>query len=107
MRFVASVGGREHTVEVEANGHERRVTLDGREIALDWRPIGGDQPRVGAGGGVRADPYHLLVGTRTNYAHLRSIAQPGAHPGAATPPPGLGIAGASHIPPLRHPHAHA
>jgi biotin carboxyl carrier protein len=78
MRFVASVGGREHTVEVEANGHERRVTLDGREIALDWRPIGGDQPRVGAGGGARADHYSLLVGTRAFDAYVRSLAEPGA-----------------------------
>src|SRR5260370_1255953 len=105
MRFVASVGGREHTVEVEANGHERRVTLDGREIALDWRPIGGDQPRVGAGGGARADHYSLLVGTRAFDAYVRSLAEPGADAEATTHTLEGGIGGRSHIATVRGPPA--
>jgi biotin carboxyl carrier protein len=84
MRFVADVGGREHTVEVEANGHDRRMTLDGREITLDWRLLGAEQPRVGTGGGARADHYSLLAGTRTYDAYVRSLAEPGTDAEAAT-----------------------
>jgi biotin carboxyl carrier protein len=78
MRFVASVDGREHTIEVEANGHDRRMTLDGREITLDWRLIGAEEPQVGAAGGAHTDHYSLLAGTRTYDAHVRSLAKPGA-----------------------------
>ena len=97
MRFVASVGGREHTVEVEANGHERFVTLDGREIALDWRLIGGDQPRVATGGGTRVDHYSLLAGTRTYDAYVRSLAEPGTDAEAATHTLEVVVGGRSYV----------
>jgi biotin carboxyl carrier protein len=75
MRFIATVAGVRHVVEVDANGHDRRVTLDGRELAVNWRSVG---PRDASLESQRADHYSLLAATRSYDAYVRPLHDAGA-----------------------------
>lgn len=70
MRYTATIGGRQHTVEVEANGQVRRVVVDGRELAVDCRLVGtlpgGRDERV-------ASHYSLLIGDESYEAFARPV----------------------------------
>jgi biotin carboxyl carrier protein len=68
MRFIATVAGVRHVVEVDANGSDRRITLDGRELAVNWRSIGPRHPQ-----GNLADHYGLLIGQRSYDAYVRAL----------------------------------
>ncbi len=70
MRFVATVAGARHVVDIDANGGDRRVTLDGRELLISWRLIG---PRHALGMGDLADHYGILVGKRSYDAYIRTL----------------------------------
>jgi biotin carboxyl carrier protein len=70
MRFIATIGGVRHVVEVDANGADRRVVLDGRELTVNWRLIG---PRHASDAGVLADHYGLLAGLRSYDAYVRAL----------------------------------
>ena len=73
MRFVAKIGDRQHTIEVEANGHARRVTLDGREIAVDWRLVGAAHTHLAGTDEAPADQYSLLSGAHSYDAYVRAL----------------------------------
>jgi biotin carboxyl carrier protein len=73
MRYVATIGGRTHVIEVEADGHIRRVVVDGREMTVDCRLVGA----VGAHSAARdeplADHYSLIAGNASYEAFARSV----------------------------------
>jgi biotin carboxyl carrier protein len=75
MRFVATVGDRQHTVEVDSNGHVRQVLLDGRELTVDWRLVGAEHTHLSGAspGGEQADHYSMLVGTHSFDAYVRAV----------------------------------
>jgi biotin carboxyl carrier protein len=76
MRYVVSVNGEKHTVELEENGHLRELTLDERRMALDWLLIG----RALAApyeGDIRADQYSLLIEDRSYVAYARLLEESG------------------------------
>ena len=73
MRYVASVGDTQHTVTLQENGHIGQVTLDDRDLTVDWRLIGADRPHTATPGDTRADYYSLLVGTRSYEAYARVV----------------------------------
>lgn len=60
MRYVVSVGDEAHTVDIEENGHERHVVIDGKELHVDWRFVGASRPRID-GVVPHADHYSLLA----------------------------------------------
>lgn len=73
MRYVASVGERQHTVVLEENGHERSVELDGRPLHIDWRLVGASQSHSSAADAPLADHYSVLVGDHSYEAYLRVL----------------------------------
>ncbi|HLJ82229.1 MAG TPA: biotin/lipoyl-containing protein [Ktedonobacterales bacterium] len=73
MRYVASVGSQQHTVALQENGHMRQVSLDDRDLTLDWRLIGAERPHTSTPGDVRADHFSLLVGERSYEAYARLV----------------------------------
>jgi biotin carboxyl carrier protein len=78
MRFVATIGGvggaegRTLVIGLEENGHVRRVTLDGREVTVDWRVVGGGPPEPTS---ERAAHYSLLIGDRSYDLYVRAVPQ--------------------------------
>lgn len=73
MRYVASVANRQHTVALQENGHTRQISLDDRDLALDWRLIGAERPHTSTPGDIRADHFSLLVGGRSYEAYARLV----------------------------------
>jgi biotin carboxyl carrier protein len=73
MGYVVTVNGHQHTLDLEANGHLRRVTLNSRTLTIDWRTIGRDQSAPGRPDDHIADQYSLLVGTASYTAYVRSL----------------------------------
>jgi biotin carboxyl carrier protein len=60
MRYVATIGERQITVDVADNGHLREIVVDGIAGQADWRPVG-DVARQPGG----AAHYTLLLGTQS------------------------------------------
>ncbi len=80
MRYIVSVNGRKHSVELEENGHLRRLTLDGRSLMVDWRRIGFE------GNGLypsddHADLYSLLVSDQSYAAYAQLLEDTAAEEG--------------------------
>ena len=73
MGYVVTVDGHQHTIDLEENGHLRRVTLNSRTLTIDWRTIGRDQPASSRPDDQIADQYSLLVGTASYTAYVRSL----------------------------------
>src|SRR5260370_40570083 len=78
MRYVATIGERQITVEVSESGHVRQVTIDGTEHVVDWQPVGG--AALSPGEGASAGHYSLLVGTRSDDLFVHPFAGPAADP---------------------------
>jgi biotin carboxyl carrier protein len=73
MRYTATVGDRELTIDVQDNGHVRAVSLNGRPLTVDWRLIGAERPHAGLPGDSRADQYSLLIGHHSYEAYARVV----------------------------------
>jgi biotin carboxyl carrier protein len=73
MRYVASTGDQQHTVDLQENGHTLQITLDGRQLTLDWRLIGRELSQLTRPGDARADHYSLLVGRHSYDAYVRLV----------------------------------
>jgi biotin carboxyl carrier protein len=73
MSYVVTVNGRQHTLDLEENGHIRRVTLNSRTLTIDWRTVGREQPTSSRPDDQIADQYSLLVGTASYTAYVRSL----------------------------------
>jgi len=79
MQYSVTVGDRALTITLADDGHAQRVTLDGREIVVDWRPVGGaNLPwRAAAPGddgeGARAGHYSALIGGRSYDVYIRAL----------------------------------
>lgn len=71
MRYVASIGERQATIEIAENGHTRPLTLDGAALEADWRAVG--DALVRALPGAPAAHYSLLIGNQTYEVFLRPI----------------------------------
>ena len=82
MRYVARVGERECVIDLGENGEHPRVTLDGRELAVEVHP-------VGATPAAEPTPEHaahfgLIAGTRSHDVFVRPVAEGEAEAGALT-----------------------
>lgn len=75
MRYVATVGGRKYTIDLQENGHLRRVTLDDREFSMDFSRIGGAYPV--SNDIERADHYSALIDDHSYEAFVRAVVQDG------------------------------
>jgi len=90
MRYSVTVGERTLTIALDDDGHHQRVTVDGREIAVDWRVVGGAAlgATTGAGGTegdqARAGHYSALIGDRSYDLFVRPIVAEDAAAGALT-----------------------
>lgn len=80
MRYVASSGERQVTIEVEENGHRRHVTLDEAPFEVDWQAVGGAVLR--ALPGPAEGHYSLLIGERSFDCYVRLV--PPAEGGAGS-----------------------
>jgi biotin carboxyl carrier protein len=69
MRYVATLGERQVTLEIGENGHLRAVMLEGQALDIDWHPVGGATLRPGAEGGH----YSLLIGSRSFDVYVRAV----------------------------------
>ena len=78
MDYVARVGDRTITIGTRDNGRERLVTLDGRELRVDWQAVGDASPGTGAA------HYSALVGGRSYQAYVRRVEDAGAEDGGQT-----------------------
>ena len=72
MRYVASVGARQGTIEIAENGHTRPLTLDDAALEADWRAVG--DAVVRALPGAPAGHYSLLIAGHAYEVYLRPIA---------------------------------
>ncbi len=68
MRYRATVGNRQISITPHDNGHERAVTLEGRELHVDWRPVGGGETEAQD---ERAAHYSALINGRSYEAYVR------------------------------------
>jgi biotin carboxyl carrier protein len=89
MRYSVTVGDRTLTIALDDDGHNQRVMLDGREVAVDWRAIGGATlaPTSGAtaeGEQAPAGHYSALIGDRSYDIFIRAIPAEDAGAGAQT-----------------------
>jgi biotin carboxyl carrier protein len=75
MDYRAIIGVRQIRVVTREDGHERLVTLDGRELRVDWQPIGGTSPN---GQSAAAAHYSALIGEHSYEAYVRRVADEGA-----------------------------
>ncbi len=73
MRYIAIVGGRKHIVEVEANGHTRRVVVDGREMTVDCRLVGAAGAHAGPRDEPLADHFSVLAADASYEAFARVV----------------------------------
>jgi biotin carboxyl carrier protein len=73
MRYVVTVNGRQHTIDLEENGHLRRVTLNARPLTIDWRLLGRSQSAATRPDDPTADQYSLLVGNQSYAACASSL----------------------------------
>ncbi|HUY77558.1 MAG TPA: biotin/lipoyl-containing protein [Ktedonobacterales bacterium] len=77
MRYSVTVGDRTLTITLDDDGHHQRVTLDGRAVAVDWRPVGGATlPAAGAsaeGEQASAGHYSALIGDRSYDIFIRAL----------------------------------
>ncbi|HEV2239044.1 MAG TPA: acetyl-CoA carboxylase biotin carboxyl carrier protein subunit [Ktedonobacterales bacterium] len=69
MRFVATIGERQITIDVEENGHLREVTVDGITGRADWQPVGNLERHPGG-----ATHYTLLLGTQSFDVYVARLA---------------------------------
>ena len=77
MRYIATIGGRQHIIEVEANGHVRRVVVDGRALTVDCRLVGAAGAHAGSRDEQLADHYSLLAGNDSYEAFARLVPSAG------------------------------
>jgi len=73
MRYVVTVNGRQHTIDLEENGHLRRVTLNSRPLTIDWQLLGRSQSAATHPDDPTADQYSLLVGNKSYTVWSRSL----------------------------------
>lgn len=71
MRYIATIGARQITVDVEDNGHLRVVAVDGVAGKADWQPVGDTAGQTGA-----AAHYALLLGLRSYDVYVARNAPP-------------------------------
>jgi biotin carboxyl carrier protein len=71
MRYVASSGERTVTLEVDANGPRRHVTLDGAAYDVDWQAVG--EAMLRALPVASSGHYSLLIGNRSYDVFVRSV----------------------------------
>lgn len=69
MRYVATISGRKYTIDLEDNGHVRRVSVDGREMRLDWQPIAADRDAA-------TGHYSLLTSGKSYDVFARAVEDP-------------------------------
>ncbi|HEX6797363.1 MAG TPA: biotin/lipoyl-containing protein [Ktedonobacterales bacterium] len=77
MLYIATIGGRQHIVEVEANGRVRRVVVDGRALAVDCRLVGEAGAHAASRDEQLADHYSLLAGNDSYEAFARLVPSAG------------------------------
>lgn len=77
MRYIATIGGRQHIIEVEANGHVRSVVVDGRALTVDCRLVGAAGAHAGSRDEQLADHYSLLAGDDSYEAFARLVPSTG------------------------------
>lgn len=77
MRYIATIGGRQHIIEVEANGHVRRVVVDGRTLTVDCRLVGAAGAHSGSRDEQLADHYSVLAGDESYEAFARLVPSAG------------------------------
>jgi biotin carboxyl carrier protein len=70
MGYRAIIGDRQISVTPQANGHERIVALDGRELRVGWQSVGDSSS---AARPDRATQYSALIGDRSYEAYVRRI----------------------------------
>jgi biotin carboxyl carrier protein len=73
MRYIATIDGRQHLIEVEANGNVRRVVVDGRALTVDCRLVGAAGAHAGARDEQLADHYSVLAGDASYEAFARLV----------------------------------
>ncbi len=67
MRYIASLGDQRFTINVEENGQQRQIALDGTIYAVDWLRIGSTLAGAGAG------RYSLLINNRSYEVVIRRL----------------------------------
>lgn len=74
MRYVVTVGERAITVETpDPDGAPERASVDGAEVALDWRAVGGALMREV--GGARTGHFSLLAGQVSYDVYVRDLGE--------------------------------
>ncbi|MGZ3600944.1 MAG: hypothetical protein ACXWQ5_14795, partial [Ktedonobacterales bacterium] len=71
MRYSAEIEGRKYAIDVDENTHIHHVTLDGRELTVDWQLVGERRSHLSQTDDPRADHYSILIGQRSYDAYAR------------------------------------
>ena len=71
MRYSAEIEGQKYTIDVDDNAHIHHVTLDGRELAVDWQLVGERRSHLTQTDDLRADHYSILIGQRSYDVYAR------------------------------------
>lgn len=75
MRYVASDGGRQVTLDVGESGHPRHITLGDTTLDVDWQPVGGAAAHGGTrdGADTAAGHYGMLTQGRSFEIFVRAL----------------------------------
>jgi biotin carboxyl carrier protein len=82
MRYVAQIEGRPHTVDVPANGHTRSVSVDGRDLTVDWQLVGATSLSARTDEDEPAAQLSILSGNRSYEAYAHALPPEGTDDGA-------------------------
>lgn len=80
MAYISSSSEKDYTLEIDENGQERKVVLDGVPLSIDWRQLAtlaADAKGHKAPGGQ----YHLLIGGKSYEVFARLLEQEGEDDG--------------------------
>ena len=67
MRYIATVAGRQHTIELDENGLMRRIVLDGRELSINWQRVGAAVRQSAVSTGDQPASHHSILAGSDSY----------------------------------------
>lgn len=75
MRYISTVAGRQHTIELDENGPMRRIVLDGRELTINWQRVGTARQPTVPSGDQPASQHSILVGSHSYDVYVLPLAK--------------------------------
>jgi biotin carboxyl carrier protein len=75
MRYISTLSGRQHTIELDENGLVRRIILDGRELSINWERVGAARLPAVPSDDKPARHYSILAGSHSYDVYTLPVAE--------------------------------